>query len=147
MLDGHGSNLTQEMSDLAAENKILLGITPAHLTSRCQQHDLYDGPIHRAKKRIGELLDRQFQAHRRQPENQGKRVFLTKAEIYACIQKAVSDTAREGRAAPVPKNIRDNKRVGYVTKGTCAFSPHALPRQTRPQARARAVRLDRSLNL
>ena len=140
MLDGHGSNLTQEMSDLAAENKILLGITPAHLTSRCQQHDLYDGPIHRAKKRIGELLDRQFQAHRRQPENQGKRVFLKKAEIYACIQKAVSDTAREGLAAPVPKNIRDNKRVGYVMKGTCAGSPrpsfpHGGPS---PQARSRA---------
>ena len=108
--DGHVSNSGQEaVSAEARAANWLLACPPAHCTANgTAQLDLKDGLIMRIKKNFRRLIVKQVAATYSRSVPEGQRGRLKVAVILRILQMAAAE------AHDPEKNIRDNKKVGYV---------------------------------
>ena len=108
--DGHVSNTGQEAicSETRAANW-LLACPPAHCTANgTAQLDLKGGLISRVKQNFRRLMVKQVAASCSQSIPEGQRGRVKIAVVLRLLQIAAA------QAHDPQKNIRDNKRVGYV---------------------------------
>jgi len=108
--DGHVSNSGQEAvcAEARAANWFL-ACPPAHCTADgTAQLDLKDGFIMRTKKNFRRLIVKQVAATYSRSVPEGERGRLKVAVVLRILQMAAA------QAHDPEKNIRDNKKVGYV---------------------------------